>query len=86
MDDLSDTGRRVGAILWPSFFAAGVATVVCFALLDPLQLRDVVAPSLEVSREVIYTLGFFAFWGATAAASLFTALLLSPPRARRGRS
>ena len=28
--------QRVGAILWPSFFAAGVATMVFFAFVDPL--------------------------------------------------
>ena len=26
--------QRLGAILWPSFFAAAVSTMVCFALLD----------------------------------------------------
>ena len=28
--------QRLGAILWPSFFAAGVATMVFFAFVDPL--------------------------------------------------
>jgi hypothetical protein len=85
-NDRKDNPRlqRAGAILWPSFFAAGVATTVCFALFDPLVLRDVGLPSIAASRELIYTLGFFAFWCSTAAASLFTALLLRPPRSTRG--
>jgi hypothetical protein len=80
--------QRLGAILWPSFFAAGVATMVFFAFVDPLQLRDMTFPALEVSRGLGYTLGFFAFWAATAASSLFTWILLRPssrfngPRAR----
>jgi hypothetical protein len=70
--------QRLGAILWPSFFAAGIATMVCFAIVDPLDLRDITFPSLEVGRELGYTLGFFAFWSATAASSLFTWILLRP--------
>ncbi len=68
----------VGAILWPSFFAAGVATAVFFAFVDPLLLRDMTFPQLEASREFGYTLGFFAFWTATSGASLFTWILLRP--------
>ena len=70
--------QRLGAILWPSFFAAGVATMVCFALIDPLILRDMTFPGLEISRETGYAIGFFAFWTATAASSLFTWILLRP--------
>lgn len=70
--------QRLGAILWPSFFAAAVSTMVCFALLDPLTLRDMTFPHLEISRETGYAIGFFAFWVATAASSLFTWILLRP--------
>lgn len=70
--------QRLGAILWPSFFAAGVATTVFFAFVDPLLLRDLTFPELEISRGVGYTLGFFMFWACTASASLFTWILLRP--------
>jgi hypothetical protein len=70
--------QRVGAILWPSFFAAGVATMVFFAYVDPLQLRDMTFPDLPISRTLGYTLGFFMFWIATASSSLFTWILLRP--------
>ena len=70
--------QRLGAILWPSFFAAGVSTMVCFALIDPLVLRDITFPDLKISRETGYAIGFFAFWAATAASSLFTWILLRP--------
>lgn len=41
--------QRVGAILWPSFFAAGVATMVFFALIDPMQLRDMTFPDVSIT-------------------------------------
>ncbi|MBL8264368.1 MAG: hypothetical protein JNM58_18290 [Xanthomonadaceae bacterium] len=70
--------QRLGAILWPSFFAAGVSTMVCFAMVDPLVLRDMTFPDLHISRETGYAIGFFAFWLATSASSLFTWILLRP--------
>ena len=70
--------QRVGAILWPSFFAAGVATMVFFAFVDPLALRDMTLPDVAISRGLGYTIGFFMFWVATASSSLFTWILLRP--------
>lgn len=70
--------RILGAILWPSFFAAGVATTVFFAIVDPLDLATITWPAFEISREVGYTIGFFMFWLCTASACMFTALLLHP--------
>lgn len=70
--------QRVGAIAWPSFFAAGVATTVFFAFVDPLQLRDISWPHADIGRELGYTLGFFLLWSATASSSLFTWWLLRP--------
>ena len=70
--------QRIGAILWPSFFAAGVATMVFFAFVDPLALRDMTFPHIEISRGLGYSIGFFMFWLATAASSLFTWILLRP--------
>ena len=70
--------QRLGAILWPSFFAAGVATMVFFAFVDPLALRDMTFPAVELTRSMGYSIGFFMFWLATAASSLFTWVLLRP--------
>ena len=52
--------------------------MVFFAFVDPLQLRDMTSPELEISRELGYTIGFFMFWLATASSSLFTWILLRP--------
>ncbi|WP_205758728.1 hypothetical protein [Lysobacter sp. HDW10] len=70
--------QRIGAILWPSFFAAGVCTMVFFAFVDPIVMRDMTFPDMPMSRGFGYTIGFFMFWSATAASSLFTWLLLRP--------
>lgn len=70
--------QRVGAILWPSFFAAGVATMVFFAFVDPMDLVDISFPGLEITRALGYTIAFLMFWLATASSSLFTWLLLRP--------
>jgi len=70
--------QRLGAIAWPSFFAAGVSTMVFFAFVDPLALRDITWPELKLTRELGYTIGFFMFWLATASSSLFTWILLRP--------
>ncbi|MEN1726947.1 MAG: hypothetical protein AAGJ52_00780 [Pseudomonadota bacterium] len=70
--------QRLGAILWPSFFAAAVATVVFFMAVDPLVLRDITFPEMEISRHGGYTIAFFLFWTATASSSLFTWILLRP--------
>ena len=69
--------QRWGAILWPSFFAAGVACMVFFALVDPDDLREITWAELDLGREAGYTIGFFMFWLCTSASSLFTWLLLS---------
>jgi hypothetical protein len=70
--------QRLGAILWPSFFSAGVSTMVFFAFVDPLALRDMTFPQMQLTRELGYSIGFFMFWAATASASLFTWILLRP--------
>jgi hypothetical protein len=70
--------QRVGAILWPSFFAAGIATMVFFAIVDPVDLNHMTWADVELSREAGYTLGFFMFWLCTSASSFFTWILLRP--------
>ncbi|HET7843307.1 MAG TPA: hypothetical protein VFL14_04090 [Xanthomonadales bacterium] len=70
--------RRAGAVLWPSFFAAAVASTVCFAVLDPVAI-DLPSWLPQSNRTGLYTFGFLALWAATFAASAFTALLLESP-------
>jgi hypothetical protein len=66
-------------VLWPAFLVAAVAEFVFFSIFDPFQLHFFGAP-LDLSREAIYTMGFFGFWGIGVASSLLT-LILARPRA-----
>ena len=70
-------GRRVMWIVWPAFLVAGVAELVFFSVFDPFDLHFFGAP-LEMSRQAIYTMGFFGFWGLGIASSALTLLLEGP--------
>ena len=68
--------QRLGAILWPSFLLAGIATMVLFAFVDPVDLHAISFPDWDFGRTAGYTIGFFMFWGVTAASSFMTWVLL----------
>ena len=69
--------RRLLLIMWPAFLAAGLLTMLVFAMVDPQDLHWFGYP-LVLSRAGVYTLAFFAFWAIVAMASSMTALLASP--------
>ncbi|MFN7123813.1 MAG: hypothetical protein ACK4NM_17445 [Hydrogenophaga sp.] len=71
-------GKRLMVIAWPAFLVAAVLEMVVFALVDPSDLHWFGAP-LALSREAVYTLAFFVFWGLTMASSALTTLLAVPP-------
>lgn len=80
-DALDKRLRRLqpwGVILWPSFLIAGLASVIFFAFVDPLRLRDISFADIALSRGLGYTLGFFLFWAITAVSSAVTWHLLRP--------
>ena len=66
--------QRLMWIAWPAFLVAGVAEVIFFTLVDPLDLHFF-GRVIEVSREVAYTVGFFGFWGLALASSALTLFL-----------
>lgn len=69
-------GRQdIAAVLWPSFLAAGVATMLFFAFFDPLELYPAMAIPFEISRMQGYGIGFFFFWLITAASSAVSVFL-----------
>ena len=74
--------QRYSAVLWPSFLFAAAATVVFFALIDPISMLDCQgAPPLD--RTAAYSLGFFSFWLLTGGACTVCYYFLStrvPPR------
>lgn len=60
-------------ILWPSFIVGGMATILFFSAMDPVDL--VFIGPLELSRTAGYSAGFFFFWALAAASSGFTCFL-----------
>lgn len=62
------------AVAWPAFLAACLLEAVVFAVVDPLDLSWGNGP-LGWSRQAVYTVAFFVFWGVTLLSSL-TALTL----------
>ena len=70
--------QRLMWIVWPAFLVAGVLEVLVFAMFDPHDMQWFGQP-VEMSRQGIYTLSFFAFWFITAGASALTTLLSMSP-------
>ena len=65
-------------VIWPAFLVAGVAEAIFFTVFDPFELHFFGAP-LDMSREAIYTMGFFGFWGLGIASSALTVFLERSP-------
>jgi hypothetical protein len=61
-------------IIWPAFLVAGLMEVLVFAFVDPHDLHWF-GHDLDLSRQTIYTLAFFVFWGLAMLSSALTTLL-----------
>lgn len=61
-------------IAWPAFLVAGLMEVFVFVFVDPRELHWL-GQELVMSRQAVYTLAFFSFWGLTMLSSGLTALL-----------
>jgi hypothetical protein len=70
--------QRLMWIIWPAFLVAGVLEVLVFAMVDPQDLQWFGQP-VGLSRQGVYTVAFFVFWGITMLASGLTALLSMSP-------
>ncbi len=70
--------QRMMWIAWPAFLLAGVLEMLVFAFVDPQDMQWLGQP-IELSRQGVYTLSFFVFWGVTAASSALTTLLSVSP-------
>lgn len=66
-------------IAWPAFLVAGVLEMVVFAMVDPEDLHRIGGGELGLSRQAVYTLAFFVFWGMAMASSALTTLLSMSP-------
>jgi hypothetical protein len=70
--------QRLMWIVWPAFLVAGLLEVVVFAVVDPQDLHWF-GRAVEMSRQGVYTLAFFVFWGITMVSSALTTLLARSP-------
>lgn len=81
--ELAAPARTAGIIAWSAFLSAAVATMLCFAFVDPEALAAGDPPAWWTTRMRVYTFGFFFFWlvGCVAAAlSCFLARGADRPR------
>lgn len=65
-------------IAWPAFLMAGVLEMLVFAMVDPQDLQWFGQP-IRLSRQGVYTIAFFVFWGVTMFSSALTTLLAMSP-------
>ena len=68
--------QAVATVVWISFLVAAVATMLFFALFDPVELATTIDPELEIGRQAGYAIGFFFFWVIAAFCSGITAWLV----------
>ena len=74
-------GNILMVVAGPAFLAACILEALVFALIDPLELTWGQA-HLGWSRQTVYTLAFFVFWGVVAiAASVAVMLARAEPSA-----
>ena len=72
------SSRHWLSILWPGFLLACTFELLLFALVDPVDLHWG-GGSLGLSRQAVYTLGFFVFWALASASSALTLALMATP-------
>ena len=70
----SRNAQAVATVIWISFLAASVATMLFFALFDPVELFATVG--IAMGAQAGYAVGFFFFWFISAGCSAVTAWLV----------
>ena len=70
--------ERLMWIAWPAFLVAAVLEFLVFAVLDPDSLT-LFGERAGWSREAVYTVTFFIFWGLTMLSSALTTMLAMSP-------
>jgi hypothetical protein len=70
--------QRLMWIAWPAFVLACLLELLVFAMVDPQDLHWFGQP-VEMSRQGVYTIAFFVFWGVSMVASGLTTLLSMSP-------
>jgi len=68
--------QAVATVVWISFLAASVATMLFFAVFDPTELIATLYVDIDIGRQGGYAVGFFFFWIISAGCSAVTAWLV----------
>jgi hypothetical protein len=68
--------QAVATVIWISFLAASVATMLFFAVFDPTELIATLYVDIDIGRQGGYAVGFFFFWIISAGCSAVTAWLV----------
>lgn len=67
-------------VLWPSFLVTIAQVGVLFTFVDPSEILWLV-DAYDVSRQGVYTFGFFLCWAMVSAACVLTLYLTQPAQA-----
>jgi len=68
--------QAIAIVVWISFLTAAIATMVFFALFDPVELSDLFGADADIGSDAGYAAGFFFFWVLTSICSAVTAWLV----------
>lgn len=68
--------QAVATVIWISFLAAAVATMLFFAMFDPTELMATFDANIDIGSQTGYAIGFFFFWMISAGCSAVTAWLV----------
>ncbi len=72
--------RSVANVLWPSFLAACLGTLLFFAKVDATRLQQAFVFDLNISTQAIYSLGFLFFWLICATSAAMSTWLIRTER------
>jgi hypothetical protein len=72
----SRNAQAVATVVWISFLSASVATMLFFAVFDPVELLRSYDSDTTIGRQGGYAIGFFFFWFISAGCSAVTAWLV----------
>jgi hypothetical protein len=74
---MAQRALHTAQILWPAFLVAGLLEMAVFSWADPGLLRF---GNWQPDPQIVYSLGFFAFWALVALASALSHWMMAAPR------
>jgi len=72
--------QKIAVLSWISFLTAAIATMFCFAFIDPIYVIEALNFDAIESRNAGYAIGFFYFWAIGWVAGWFTLRLVRRKR------